>query len=184
MGEPAQARLEAHMLSTLRGACAVSVSSAQPQGHRKPRGKAPDGCFWDPRPREASGAWRRIDDNEIYDPKAHAKACRAAHRYAETTAAGRAARAAPTVHARDEGDERAVIEQRVETHVRDGSLCAEIAQRDETDASDGSPYAHTSALDSVNIQGRDRPRRGRGRGRRRVTQQRRHDRRRGRGSQR
>merc|ERR1712232_709048 len=112
-------RLEALMavLSTLRQAGAVS--SVQPQVNRKPRGKAPDGCYWDPRPGEAAGAWRRVNGHEIYEPKAYAKVYRAAHRHAETTAAGRSARATLTVHARDEADQRVEIDERFETDVCD-----------------------------------------------------------------
>lgn len=135
------------VLSTLR-VCAMSTVPRE--GHRKPRGKIPEGCYWDPRPGEAAGAWRRIDSNAIYDPKAREMNRKAAHRHAETTSAGRRARAAPPSHARDEPDNRAEIEQRVETDARDGSL---HHARDETDAHDGSPYARTPALDSLDGQG-------------------------------
>ena len=50
------------------------------RGQRKPRGKAPTGCYWDPRPGEAEGVWRDLDTHEIYDPKARESARKAACR--------------------------------------------------------------------------------------------------------
>ena len=36
------------------------------RGQRKPRGKAPTGCYWDPRPGEAEGVWRDLDTHEKF----------------------------------------------------------------------------------------------------------------------
>ena len=50
-------------------------------GNPQPRGKIPRGCYWDPRPGEAEGTWRRRDSHEVYDPKAVEKRRNASRRY-------------------------------------------------------------------------------------------------------
>ena len=38
------------------------------RGQRRPRGREPGGCYWDPRPGEATGTWRKLDTHEPYHP--------------------------------------------------------------------------------------------------------------------
>jgi len=67
-------------------------------GHRRPGGRTPTGCYWDPQPGHASGTWRRNGTGEQYDPKAAERARSASHRKAETTREQRRAHMDRLVH--------------------------------------------------------------------------------------
>merc|ERR1719197_1179351 len=59
------------------------------RGQRKPSGREPDGCYWDPRPGEPTGTWRKLNTHEAYDPAAHERARNAARRHAKGARATR-----------------------------------------------------------------------------------------------
>ena len=63
------------------------------RGQRKPRNRAPTGCYWDPQPGEATGTWRKFLTDEVVDVAAARRARDAGKRREETT---RAARARPS----------------------------------------------------------------------------------------
>ena len=63
------------------------------RGHPRPKGRPPKDCYWDPRPAEPSGTWRRNGTHEEYNPKAAERARTAALRRTETTREQRRAHA-------------------------------------------------------------------------------------------
>jgi len=60
------------------------------RGQRKPRNRAPTGCYWDPQPGEATGTWRKFLTDEAVDVAEAKRARDAALRRKETTRAARA----------------------------------------------------------------------------------------------
>ena len=49
------------------------------RGQRQPRGREPAGCYWDPRPGEATGTWRKLHTHEAVDNAAARRARNTAH---------------------------------------------------------------------------------------------------------
>ena len=44
---------------------ALMEGTTEAAGHRRPGGRTPTGCYWDPRPGHASGTWRRNGTGEL-----------------------------------------------------------------------------------------------------------------------
>ena len=60
------------------------------RGQRKPRNRAPTGCYWDPQPGMLTGTWRELLTQKAVDVAAVKRARDAALRREETTRAARA----------------------------------------------------------------------------------------------
>ena len=50
-------------------AIAREMSEAASACCARPRGRTPAGCYWDARPGETTGAWRRNDNHEVIDSR-------------------------------------------------------------------------------------------------------------------
>ena len=70
------------------------------RGQRQPRGREPAGCYWDPRPGEATGTWRKLHTHEAVDIAAARRARDTAHGNDETTRGARAAHTQRPSHGR------------------------------------------------------------------------------------
>ena len=87
---PLSAEQQREKRAKQRAAEAQDATAAR--GQRKPAGRQPDGCYWDPRPGEPTGMWRRLDTHEAYDPAVRESARRAACCHAQGARATRVQR--------------------------------------------------------------------------------------------